>query len=350
MLKIEGKYIDRVRAATAPGDLYDMVQKAIELEHATIPTYLCAYFSLKLGTNQTIGDIIRSVAIEEMLHMSIASNLLIAIGGSPVINRKGFVPNYPGPLPMNIGNGLRVPLEKCSIPLVRDVFMKIEEPEEPIVFKSLAAGEPQYRTIGEFYAAVDDKLKELGKSAFIGDFGREMVNNSWFPPDELFRITDPESASAAIEVIVRQGEGTSVSPLDPEGDLAHYYRFEQIVKGRRLAKDAAADHGFSFTGAPVVLDERNVWNMQPNFDPDELLEKGLQNSRAYRLSTQFAYSYTLLLNSLHKTFNGEPDAVDAAMGQMYELRLLAQEVLSTPLPDGSGFATGLPFRYQPIAV
>lgn len=345
MLRIKGKYIDRVRAATSPAELHDLVQKAIELEHATIPTYLCAYFTLKTGTNQAIADIIRSVAIEEMLHMSIASNLLIAIGGSPVINRPGFVPVYPGPLPMDIGDGLRVPLEKCSIPLVRDVFMKIEEPEEPIVFKSLAAGEPQYHTIGEFYAAVDAKLQELGESAFIGDFGREMVDNSWFPPDELFRITDPESASAAIEVIVRQGEGTSVSPLDPEGALAHYYRFEQIVRGRRLVKNADADHGFSFTGAPVVLDERGVWNMQPNPDPDTL-PKG---SRAYRLATQFAYSYTLLLNGLHKTFNGEPDAVDAAMGLMYELRLLAQEVLSTPVPDAPDLATGLSFRYQPLS-
>lgn len=345
MLRIEGKYIDRVRAATSPEELHEMVQKAIELEHATIPTYLCAYFSLKLGTNQAIGDIIRSVAIEEMLHMSIASNLLIAIGGSPEINKKGFVPEYPGPLPMNIGDGLIVPLEKCSIPLVRDVFMKIEEPEDPIVFKSMAAGVQQYHTIGEFYAAVDEKLKELGQSAFTGDFGREMVNNSWFPPDELFRIDGPESASAAIQVIVRQGEGTDVSPLDPEGAYAHYYRFEQIVKGRRLVKDATADHGFSFTGAPIVLDERGVWNMQPNPDPDMLPA----NSRARRLSTQFAYSYTLLLNALHKTFNGDPGAVDSAMGLMYELRLLAQEVLATPVPDNPELATGLPFRYQPVA-
>jgi len=349
MMKIDPKYVDQVRAATGPGDLYAMLQNAIELEHATIPTYLCALYTLKLGTNQAVADIIRSVVIEEMLHMSIAANLLIAIGGAPKLNDPAFVPSYPGPLPMNIGDGLIVPLEKCSIAQVQNVFMKIEEPEHPLELEgaALMAATPEYNTIGEFYTAIKVKLTELvetGKPVFIGDFAREMVNNSWFPPDQLFRITNLDSACKAIDLIICQGEGTSVSPVDPENVAAHYYRFEQIVRGRRLVADASAPNGYSYTGAPVVLDERNVINMQPNPNPDELPA----GSRARRLATEFEGSYTRLLNALDRTFNGAPDSFDGAMGLMYEMRLLAQEVLATPVPGQEGLYTGLSFRFRPL--
>nr|MCU0322110.1 ferritin-like protein [Chitinophagaceae bacterium] len=45
------------------------LQVAIELEHSTIPPYLCALYSIKEGTNVAASQIIRSVVIEEMLHM-----------------------------------------------------------------------------------------------------------------------------------------------------------------------------------------------------------------------------------------------------------------------------------------
>ncbi len=366
MLTIKRTLINRVKQATKAADLHEMVQTAIVLEHATIPTYLCALYTLKTGTNQEVAEIIRSVIIEEMLHMTIAANLLIAIGGSPQINTPDFIPTYPGHLPDGIGGDLIVTLEKCSIDQVKNVFMKIEEPANPLPLRA-AAGEEEteYGTIGEFYAAIDAKLHELGQAAFTGDFTREMVNNSWFPANELFPITGPDSASKAIEVIVSQGEGRSSpttpplrtasdtltaaspgeSPLDFEGAPAHYYRFEQIVRGRRLVANADAPYGYSFTGAPIVLDERNVWNMQPNPDPTTLPA----GSRARRLSDQFDFSYTLLLNTLHQTFNGQPGMIDRAMGQMYELRLLAQEVLSTPVPGQEDLSTGLAFRYQPFS-
>jgi Ferritin-like len=251
---------------------------------------------------------------------------------------------------MNIADGLIVPRGKCSIELVKTIFMKIEEPEKPLVLKGAMLQAPEYNTIGEFYDAIKDKLTELvekGVPVFTGDFEREMVNNSWFPADQLFRIDGLDSAKAAIDVIILQGEGTSISPVDPQNAAAHYYRFEQIVRGKQLVADAAAPNGYSFTGAPVTLDERNVLNMQPNPDPDTLPE----GSRARRLATEFAGSYTRLLNALHQTFNGQPGRFDAATGLMYEMRLLAQEVLAVPVPGSDpalDLRTGLSFRYQPL--
>ncbi len=348
MLKINPAFVARIEAATEPEDLYDLVQKAIELEHSTIPTYLAAYFTLKPGTNTVVAQILRSIVVQEMLHMAIACNLLIAIGGRPVIDKPGFIPTYPGPLPMGIENDLIVPIEKCSIDLVKNIFMTIEEPEDPITINALRATTDTFRTIGEFYAALGACLHRMGPKAFRkGRFDEEMVNDAWFPSDQLFRIVDDKTASAAIRLIVDQGEGTSRDPLNPEDQPAHYYRFEQIVKGRLLVRDPLAPSGFAFKGAPVVLDVDNVWNMQPNPPEPAALPPG---SAAHRASGIFAFGYTALLKGLHATFNGAPNAMSRAMGQMYQLRLTAQNVLQTPLPHQTGVSTGLSFVYEPELV
>ena len=67
---------------------------AIELEHSTIPPYLCALYSIKDGDNQESAQIIKSVVIEEMLHMILAANVLKnAIGGARRINHPRFIPS-----------------------------------------------------------------------------------------------------------------------------------------------------------------------------------------------------------------------------------------------------------------
>ena len=94
--------------------------------------YLTALFSFKANTESDIRKVIHSIVIEEMLHMTIAANILNAMGGCPVISRSDFVPNYPTHLPMGIGGSLIVGIEKYSLDVVHDVFMEIEEPENPL--------------------------------------------------------------------------------------------------------------------------------------------------------------------------------------------------------------------------
>ena len=52
------------------------LQWAIELEHSTIPPYLTAYYSLHESHNRESAGVLLSVAIEEMLHMTLAANVL----------------------------------------------------------------------------------------------------------------------------------------------------------------------------------------------------------------------------------------------------------------------------------
>ena len=43
MIRLDRKVITAVQAAAVRDDLYPWLQKAIELEHSTIPPYLTAY-------------------------------------------------------------------------------------------------------------------------------------------------------------------------------------------------------------------------------------------------------------------------------------------------------------------
>jgi rubrerythrin len=339
MIKIDRKFVDAVQAAKSGPDLWVHLQNAIKLEHSTVPPYIAALFSLKPGANQSISTLIHSIVIQEMQHMTIASNILIAIGGAPEINTKEFIPDYPGPLPMNVGD-LRVGIEPFSIPLVEKIFKAIEETEHPIpITTGLAAEAEQFATIGQFYDAVKDQITLLGQGIFVKKQAPpQVLVSDYFPPDVLFAITSPDDASRVIDIIKTQGEGTSSDPFDTPGEPAHFYRFGEIAAGKTLIKTAT---GFSYGGTPIPFDSSAVFPLRPNCK----IADYPNGSQAKARITQFAYSYSSLLNALHAVFNGNPDQLDAAVGLMYDLRTAAASLMQTPDPTKSGFNVGPSFEY-----
>ena len=86
----------------ADRQLHAYLFAAMRLEHATIPPYLMALYSIKPGTNSDATHILRVVVVEEMLHLTLAANLLNAIGGTPDLTAKDFVP-----LPSRLSAGRR---------------------------------------------------------------------------------------------------------------------------------------------------------------------------------------------------------------------------------------------------
>ncbi len=61
------------------------LQTAIEIEWSTIPPYLCALWSLGDEHNRPAATCIRDVVMEEMLHLTLAANVLNALGGEPCL-------------------------------------------------------------------------------------------------------------------------------------------------------------------------------------------------------------------------------------------------------------------------
>jgi hypothetical protein len=323
------------------------LQQAIELEHSTIPPYLYALYSLEPGHNVEIGALIRSIVLQEMLHMALDCNVMNAVGGSPNIDHPRFIPKYPGPLPGSVESGLIVPLSPFTKQLVHDVFMVIEEPETPLHFPVLkmTAAEPVI-TIGEFYAEIKRQIVDLskgGNNIFTGDRSKQLTTG--FTALQTMEVTGVDSALAAIDLIVEQGEGTKTSPLDPEHQLAHYYKYAEIFHGRKLVPVPDPKPGepdFAYAGPRIPFDPNGVFPAPlnphaPDYPP---------GSKARNLDDTFNYTYTNLLRALHLVFNGQPDRLGPAFTLMESMREQARLLMSFELAPGR--TAGPSFQYHPL--
>jgi hypothetical protein len=334
-------------------DLHRALQNAVRLEHSTIPPYLTALATLS-GQSPSVAyarQVIRDVVVEEMLHMTLACNLLNAIGGHPVIAAPGFVPSYPHELPMGVAGDLVVHLKRYSKDLIENTFMKIEEPEIPLdipvktALVAAAAAAPI--TIGQFYGAIRAQIVAQGPGIFTGR--PDLQVTGFFPdPTENIAVTNRDTALLAIETIVEQGEGTPKSPLDLQKHIAHYYRFQQFSKGMRIVEDPSSRIKVSFDpGQPLSIDDA-VDVIQMVDDPP-LVTYDQADWRAEQLSRECDASYTKILTALHGGFNGQPDKVDDALGAMFEFKTVLGELLQQKLTAGpnTGLFAGPRYKYVP---
>jgi len=314
------------------------LQQAIELEHSTLPLYLYALYSLDASKNPDIVEIVQSVAVEEMLHLTLAANVLNAIGGDPVLDSPTFIPKFPGPLPGGVDAGTQYQLSPFT-PAQLAAFMNIEQPEDPIIIPTLALAAEVDKpiTIGQFYNQIIKQINTLPDSDFDAS-GRNQIG-----PDQMDNcviVTDKASAVEALTIIIDQGEGTDTNPNEIYGtDWAHYYRYQQIQKGRKLVAVPGQTPPYSFSGAPIALDATGVYAVPVN--PDASTYTPAQ----VRANNAFNYTYTSLLKSLHDTLNGQPDLLDTAIGLMMSLKQLAKGMMAGGA-DGKTF-TGPTFEYQP---
>lgn len=326
----------------------DAVQKAlmqaVRLEHSTIPLYLYALYSLDEGRNGTVADIIQSVVVEEMLHMTLACNLLNAVGGKPPLDDPGFLPKFPGTLPGQVESDQVFHLRGFSSEQLKD-FMRLEEPDRPLPFREAALGEGQeYNTIGDFYRAITTQLKALAPSDFQE---RNQVGPDQFRGAVV--VKDLSTALSAIQVIIDQGEGTDQSPEEVFGDdVAHYYRFAEVFHGHRLVPNPTAgpgappDERYVYAGDPVVFDQAGCYGV-----PADPKSAGYPaGSAARRLCDGFNYTYTSLLKRLHAAFNGEPEQIGPAIRLMMSLRQQAKDMMTGINPAGT--FVGPSFEYQPV--
>lgn len=107
-------------------DLCTHLQRAIELEHSTLPPYLCALYSLDPTRNAEAAQVVGSVFAEEMLYLLLAANLLNAVCGSPVLDAPHLLLSYPHPLPHS-DRSVWVGLASFG-PEALELFLRIEQP------------------------------------------------------------------------------------------------------------------------------------------------------------------------------------------------------------------------------
>lgn len=217
------------------------LQNAIELEWATVPPYLTAMWSIIDRDNDDVADSLKSIVMQEMLHMGLACNLLSTLGGIPRIADPQVVPKYPSELPGKVHVGLRIPLQRISKRLVATKFMRIEEPTETELRWHLGRS---YKTIGAFYNAIDHALKRLPKDCFRGTRQRIVTHYMNLQP-----IATKPQALDAVRKIKQQGEGTAGSPMS-EGSLAHYFRFGEMFHEHRYVEVSG---GWDYVGDELEM-------------------------------------------------------------------------------------------------
>ena len=340
-------------------ELFKNLQTAIELEHSTIPPYLAAYFTLDQDTNSFAWEVIRSVFMEEMLHMTLACNVLNAIGGHPFIDNPKFIPEYPTELNF-ADRKFDVGIIKFSKPAI-EAFLEIEKPSEQRLkvegeyLKNLMRPiNLNERTIGEFYQVIKDQLthlvNEYGEDAvFTGDRSLQITPKDYYGGGgEVIEVHNLETALFAIEVIVNQGEGASgniydgdETYFDQNQEVAHFYRFNEIYLEQRYKK---GDHpNKKPTGEKVDINWDAVIDMIDNPKAKNFPEGSAARAKA----DEFNQLYSHFLRLLHKAFNGQSSLIKKAVGMMYQMKYIAAELLNC-LADNKSQMAGPPFEYIPL--
>lgn len=225
-----------------------LLTEAAELEHEILCCYLFASFSMKeetaegvtaeqLASIESWRDLLRGIAVQEMIHLVTACNLLTAIGGQPQLRR----PNLP--------TGSRAYPPRFQLRLIPfspeaiEQFVSLEQPEAiweagrlgeyrsaavPLDrLSDIFSSERGYATVGELYRGIQDGFaylaQKLGATMLFSAPPGTQTAQEYFQMPGLIAVHDLASALAAINVIVEQGEGASEDAED-----SHYKRFLRI--------------------------------------------------------------------------------------------------------------------------
>lgn len=284
-----------------PDNMEEALQQAIEIEIATLPTYLSTYYSVNRTPKQKIitedftkhfikeglskqeaatkaldysaqimvfankaGANIMSVVVEEMLHMSLACNVKQALFGNPELIGKS-----PGIWPAYLaGHDPQFPINRAKLSDEQLETFKLIESPKPFDKKILGAKGLPYLTIGDFYKGIEDCINQFYRDdeCYNGDRPQLVPNRGYYAQNNidtlyynkkhkpvfensadaggLVHVFDRESALKALEVIVEQGEGATQvgernSQYDDKSDheLAHYDKFLSLQEELSDIKD-----------------------------------------------------------------------------------------------------------------
>lgn len=333
--------------------LWWLLAEALQLEHMIMCQYLFAEFSLKDGVGDGLRPeqadavdrwrkTLRGIAIEEMLHIALVANLMSAIGAAPAFGRPNF-PQRSGYFPAGLQLDL-LPFGKQAL----DHFLFLERPEgmerhdaaefvataaprDPVdEHETLPRGQ-EFATVGHLYRGIAGGLRalssQLGERALFVGSPRAQATPELLQWPQLVAVTDLDSALAAVEEIIEQGEGAK-----GDWNAAHYGRFLSV----RHEFEALQQADPTFEAARPV---RAAFLRQPFDIPTR--RPAITDPQARRVAELAGLAYELTLHVLLRFFThtDETDSqlrtlVDAAMALMANVLRPVGTAL-TAMPVGS---------------
>ena len=331
-----------------------MLCEAAELEHGIMCQYLFAAFSLKESedeglTPDELAAVTRwqrqilSVAAGEMLHLALVHNLLSAIGMAPHLSR----PNLPAPAG-HYPAGVQLALLPFGNQALRH-FMYLERPEGmdlqdaeglaamqtamPSVSPRDIVPTPQdFATVGHLYRSIEAGFRHLtgkyGEDWLFTGPPRAQATPALFGWPNLLPVTGLDSACAAVEEIVEQGEG-------PRGHWrdSHFGQFVAILDEYEQMREA--NPGFE-PARPVM-----AANVRPHERADAV--PVIADPLTARVTDLFNVNYEILLQLFGRFFahTTETDAqlkvlADASVALMVQV-IKPLGSLITTLPPGPAY-------------
>ena len=283
---MDGTLFQLVKDVT-PDNLKDAMQQAIEIEIATIPVYLYTYYSITRVPDQTklqksiyndfkasqkdkknpisdtelheaaealalyimvfankAGALIMSVAVEEMLHMALSSNVKNALGkygGLPeLVNKTPKV--WPAYLP---GHTPSFPINRAKLTLDQlYTFLLIESPLEFTDGGQEKGVAIEYQTIGQYYDMIIDCIKNNLTDADFDGKAPQLISSQYYNQNNidtiyydknhkpqfangnhsggLVHVKDVHSAVEAMHEIIEQGEGATKINKDGKKEVGNH--------------------------------------------------------------------------------------------------------------------------------
>ncbi|QDK38113.1 ferritin-like domain-containing protein [Bdellovibrio sp. NC01] len=228
--------------------LFSTLAEAAELEHNFMCLYLYAMLGLKRSEDEGLTKeelaavdrwrrVILGIALEEMTHLSLVSNLFVSMGSTPHFSRPNF-PAYPGMYPANIVVELaRFDMSTLDhfIFLERPRSLEVHDGETFVPNKQYSRQAPQhtlmahtgdYDTVGDLYDTLHECISQLceklGEQQLFCGNPAQQIGPLDSPLPGLLIIKDKATAFQALDTIIRQGEGAT------EEAGSHFARFNAI--------------------------------------------------------------------------------------------------------------------------
>lgn len=259
---------------------------------------------------------IYTIARQEMEHLGIVQNLLAAIGEEPYFMRPAFPVSSEHTF---LGAPFRLdPFGRRAL----HRFIWYERPDylteefrrhhgDPAQ-SGLADPKPellpaflrQYDSVTKLYNAIRTALTTLDPAEiFIGEPARQVGDELSGYRVTMVKVTNRETAAAAIDLVLEQGEGIGETPVS--GEPAHFERFLAVLRG--FDEAIGADPGFK-PALPVVS---NPWIADVGLGLRNVKEENnvtrITNPNAVQAMRLFNDAYSLMLvmmKSFFGTYSG----------------------------------------------
>ena len=289
-----------------------LLTQATELEHSLCCSYLFTAFTLKSkpedGLSEELLEVtsrwrstFTNIAIEEMFHLTLINDLIVALGAAPNFDR----PNFPHGCSYYMPE-LHIELHAFSEETMRH-FIAIEQPAGGTL--------PLRKNVHLDTAVIGDMENEIGPDPHVlqsqGDvydialegikamaarLGEEKVFVGPKPNPAITRLTggwepmrDIGSTERSLQRIVEEGEGGSGDSAD-----SHHFKFQSILDEYLVLKQKYPD----FEPAFPVLDNPFVRTPPEMTGAVPLLDSEL----AVQVSDLFNEIYTLMLHVFARMF------------------------------------------------